>query len=132
MASSEIQKQFCKHGHKLSFLPNQKRKRCRECDRIGHSQYYYANRQRINAKNKYRNMFDRYGVTKQIYDQLLSNQNNRCAICNSVSVKRSLSIDHCHKTRIVRGLLCHNCNTILGLAKDNKEIFKKAMEYLTR
>jgi hypothetical protein len=41
-----------------------------------------------------------------------------------------LSIDHCHNTGKVRGLLCDHCNKGLGLFKDNIDYLNKAIEYL--
>ena len=40
----------------------------------------------------------------------------KCQSCGSSS--RKLCIDHNHETKKPRGLLCHNCNTALGLLKD--------------
>ena len=34
-----------------------------------------------------------------------------------------LSVDHCHETGKVRGLLCHRCNTAIGLLRDDPERF---------
>ena len=41
-----------------------------------------------------------------------------------------LYVDHCHKTNTLRDLLCHQCNSFLGHAKDNIEILQKAIDYL--
>jgi hypothetical protein len=51
-----------------------------------------------------------------------------CAICGTKGVK--LHIDHCHMTNHVRGLLCHNCNTGLGLFKDDVRLLAAAIAYL--
>ena len=45
---------------------------------------------------------------------------------------KRLYIDHDHETGKVRGLLCLQCNTALGLLKDNPKVLKKALKYLTR
>jgi len=45
---------------------------------------------------------------------------------------RALAVDHCHSTNKIRGLLCTDCNTALGLLKDNKELVKSALAYLDR
>lgn len=45
-------------------------------------------------------------------------------------VYTKLNVDHDHKTRNVRGLLCHNCNRALGLLKDNINSLKSAISYL--
>lgn len=39
-------------------------------------------------------------------------------------------IDHCHKTKNVRGLLCQACNMAIGLLKDNPETAVKIAAYL--
>ena len=43
-----------------------------------------------------------------------------------------MCIDHDHETGFVRGILCSLCNTLLGHAKDDPEILRKAAEYLDR
>lgn len=59
-----------------------------------------------------------------------------CAICKepqSVLLKgelKRLAVDHCHKTKKIRGLLCDNCNKGLGLFKDKPELLNSASEYL--
>jgi len=73
----------------------------------------------------------RYGVTKEDYYKLLEEQNNVCAICHKADISgRKLSVDHCHSTGEVRGLLCSKCNTALGLLGDNIELFVEAINYL--
>lgn len=72
-----------------------------------------------------------YGLTKEAFNELLIEQNGVCAICfKSNSAGRRLNVDHCHATGRVRGLLCANCNTALGLLGDNAEIFVNAINYL--
>lgn len=41
-----------------------------------------------------------------------------------------MAIDHCHKTGQVRGLLCTNCNTAIGLMKDSPERLEAAASYI--
>jgi len=75
----------------------------------------------------------RYGLTIEDYQALLKKQGGHCAICPSPignSKHISLFVDHCHKTKAVRGLLCHNCNAILGHAKDDPSILRVAADYL--
>lgn len=77
----------------------------------------------------------RYGVTKDQFVQLLEKQNGQCAICGgsmtTVRFKRP-SVDHCHKTGKVRGLLCHGCNTGIGMMKESPIRMRAAAEYLER
>jgi hypothetical protein len=88
----------------------------------------------LNRKNK-------YGLTngELEYEQLLTTQNGRCAICKtdknnttrSGKIKK-FNIDHCHKTNKVRALLCSFCNSLLGYVKDSIEILESAINYLKK
>lgn len=75
-----------------------------------------------------------YGITLEDYNTLFNNQNGHCAICNlhQSELSRALAVDHCHITGKIRGLLCSNCNTSLGLLKDSVLNFEKAIKYLTK
>jgi Recombination endonuclease VII len=110
---------------------------------------------RLNNPEKYRiwaaNYRERHGkeiITKEIcrtydlsrveYDKLIAKYDNKCAICKKEetckgrkkgTIKR-LSIDHCHLTNKVRGLLCDACNKMLGHAQDSIEILELAIGYL--
>ena len=72
-----------------------------------------------------------YGITKEQYLNLKISQDNKCAICKKGS-KKTLHVDHDHKTKKVRGLLCYLCNSILGYAKDNPKILFTAANYLKK
>jgi hypothetical protein len=56
-------------------------------------------------------------------------QKKRCAICD---IEAYLVIDHNHQTNQVRGLICSQCNTGIGLLGDSPERLMKAVEYLTQ
>lgn len=70
-------------------------------------------------------------MTYDDFKQMLKKQDNKCAICGKEETKRRMSVDHCHKTGKVRGLLCQLCNTSLGGFKDDVAILKKAIKYLS-
>lgn len=61
---------------------------------------------------------------------LVKKQKSICLICNNKHIK--LNIDHCHKKMKIRGLLCPNCNTLLGHCHENIEILKSAIKYLKK
>ena len=73
-----------------------------------------------------------YGITLAEYDQMLRDQDYKCAICgNEDEVEgRRLAIDHCHDSGKIRGLLCGKCNRGLGLFYDNKALLTNAITYL--
>ena len=79
------------------------------------------------------NLLCNYGLTLKAYNELLEAQNFGCKICKAVvtdSIRSNLSVDHNHKTNHVRGLLCGNCNRLLGYAKENQTILLRAIQYL--
>ena len=63
---------------------------------------------------------------------LLKRQKSLCKICgkHQLDEKKAFHVDHNHKTGEIRGALCSQCNTILGMAGDNSQILAAAIEYL--
>lgn len=77
----------------------------------------------------------RYGITAEDYAAMVTHQGDRCAICGTDSPgtrTKVWSVDHCHTTNEVRGLLCHRCNMGLGYFKDDPERLAAAVRYLIR
>ena len=82
----------------------------------------------------------KYKITQEQYDQRVKDQDGVCAICgdpethlnNWTGKVRPLSVDHCHRTKRVRGLLCHKCNLGLGNFKDNPKNLREAANYLEK
>lgn len=54
-------------------------------------------------------------------------QSAECEICGRVCITR---YDHCHVTGKFRGWLCHQCNVVLGLVKENSLVLKQMIRYL--
>jgi hypothetical protein len=72
-----------------------------------------------------------YGITLEQRDVMLLSQGSACAICATNDPgKKGWVVDHCHKTEKVRGVLCHPCNLMLGMAKDNSATLAAAINYL--
>jgi hypothetical protein len=97
----------------------------------------YAHKNKDNLKNypsrsseewKKRNICRRYNITIEQYNLMLEQQMGLCKICNQQPKK--ICVDHCHKTGVVRGLLCGTCNTAIGLFKENIETLQNAIKYL--
>lgn len=70
----------------------------------------------------------KYGLTPTDYDAMVLRSEGRCDVCQVPSV--ALSVDHCHATGAVRGLLCGLCNTGLGMFADDPDRVMAAAAYL--
>jgi Recombination endonuclease VII len=95
--------------------------------------------------NKHKNTFDglqnyckackaratrnwKHGIDSGWLEENKIKQGNRCAICTVTSER--LEIDHCHKTQKIRALLCHKCNSLLGMCDDSQLVLLNAISYL--
>lgn len=119
--------------------------RCRPCAAEKGTKWRIANSAKVNASQRKRRLEnpDRYrdydlkktyGVPYGTYDAILQSQNGVCAICKRSDTgakgKRYLSLDHCHDTNVVRGLLCGPCNLAIGQMNHDVEVLKSAIAYL--
>ena len=82
-----------------------------------------------------RENLSRHGITPQEFDEMLSQQDGCCAICGGISAgggndRGNMHVDHCHESGKIRGLLCHSCNTGLGLFRDDPSTLRQAIESL--
>lgn len=71
----------------------------------------------------------RHSMTPEQYESMSISQGYACAICLRIPNHR-LHVDHDHKTNKVRGLLCRNCNTAIGLLRENPAVMLQAIKYL--
>ncbi len=90
----------------------------------------------MNQKEKRRDQYLRrnYGLGLVDYNRILKAQNGSCFICQRKArvFKRSLAVDHCHRTLKIRGLLCPWCNKGLRYYSDNPAAMRRAAEHLER
>jgi len=75
-----------------------------------------------------------FGLTIEQYEEMFKKQGGCCAICGDTNIKygRRLAVDHHHKTKKVRGLLCNQCNRALGYFHDDIDRLASAIKYLSR
>lgn len=74
-----------------------------------------------------------YGITLEDYEEKLARQDNGCAICGAKIPGGNgthFYVDHNHTTGQIRDLLCHNCNFVIGYAKEDTDILKAVINYL--
>ena len=113
---------------------------CKQCNRSytnERSKKYIKNhpelkdyRRQLNRKAQFKK---KYKITLEDYNRILEEQRKVCKICGGLQIvknRKYLYVDHDHKTLKVRGLLCSNCNNLLGCAKDDIKILQSAINYL--
>lgn len=67
------------------------------------------------------------------YADLVERFGEQCMICGFVpNEKRRLNVDHCHRTKQLRGLLCYRCNYGLHWFRDDSELLHNAGKYMSR
>ena len=105
-------------------------------------EYREKNRELIRAKQKKYNrenpekrknaiLKNVYGITLEQYNQIFEKQKGKCAICkrHQKELTRTLCVDHNHKTKQVRGLLCVTCNTDVSVVENR---LKEMLRYLNK
>ena len=84
-----------------------------------------------------------YDLTPEDELTLLRMADYRCPICQrpfranpqvagSTADAVAHSIDHCHRTGRVRGVLCQRCNVTIGYFQDDPAVCLRAIAYLTQ
>lgn len=86
---------------------------CKQCKSDYHKETY--------SQEKYWNK--KYSLSSLEVKRL----GDTCAICGSTE---NLVIDHSHKDGKIRGRLCSQCNTGLGMFKDSAVFLSRATKYL--
>ena len=119
--------------------------RCKECCKSDARAVFEANpepyRRRAKEAHSYetrreRTLRENYNMSPEEYVELLEKQNGVCAICKTDesghNMTEHLLVDHDHITGKVRGLLCCNCNWLLGKAKadEGNKLLLGALFYL--
>lgn len=99
------------------------RSACKTCD-------YVVEKKRLkgNTKaHKQKNLLKCFGITVEDFNNQLDYQNDVCSVCGDPN---PISVDHCHSSGKIRGILCRSCNTMLGMAKDNPNTLLSGIKYL--
>lgn len=127
----------CRNGHKAKrYVSNWQ---CVQCIDNKYQTAWQRNFRSITGNNVRLNALRRqrkYGVSALQYQAMYDAQKGRCRLCDdwypssAGSPGRALGVDHCHKTYVVRGLLCMRCNLGLGKFQDDPALLRKAADYL--
>ncbi|AEJ92376.1 recombination endonuclease VII [Mycobacterium phage Timshel] len=94
--------------------------------------HHRAKRLQRKTMSQEQRWLDVYGITADEYWAIYEYQGGLCYGCRRANGQRKrLSVDHDHKTGIVRGLLCTPCNrNVLGHLRDDLEAFDRFSHYL--
>lgn len=101
---------------------------CLACKRAYNAALRASDLDGARKKDRDKKRFSRYGITQEVYQAMYQDQAGQCAICDDWY--EVLSIDHCHSSKVVRGLLCKRCNFGLGQFRDDTGLLARAIEYL--
>ncbi|AXH66794.1 HNH endonuclease [Streptomyces phage StarPlatinum] len=86
---------------------------------------------RCNVAYREHKMGNTYDFSRAERDKLIEGATN-CAICDyEFSDATEMRLDHCHSTDKIRGVLCNKCNTGIGMFRDDVNLLRKAIEYLS-
>lgn len=122
------------------------KKQCSVCETVKPAKDFYTDRAYIDGLSKRCRLCHRatihlarrcrqFNISVDQYTEMTRSQGGVCAICQRVPLRvhpNGFSIDHCHTTGVVRGLLCNHCNTGLGFFEDNPEVLIRAATYLNQ
>ena len=112
---------------------------CKKCHTLYVTNYYNSNPDKKDAKNKmntfYKPSYLKHKISKNRYLELFNLYSGKCHACKDRNV---YAIDHDHSCcpgnfscgKCVRGLLCSQCNTALGLLQDSRQKIKSLLEYI--
>lgn len=122
---------FTKNKNKIDGLSGQ----CKVCrneyrKRTNNDKIYKKNHRDDIAK---RRLIRLYKLAIKEKEHRIKSQNGKCPICErpvSLNDFKNSIIDHNHVTGKTRGILCNMCNVLLGFARENTEILKRAIIYL--
>jgi hypothetical protein len=98
------------------------------------SQWNKDNREKLSYANHVHKLKRVYGMSVDLYEEMLRVQGGGCAICGDKDPRRKHSkwfaVDHDHTTNKVRALLCHNCNRGIGCLREDPVRLRQAASYL--
>lgn len=104
--------------------------KCKVCSRVVGDLNYRKNHAHYRAYDKNNKLVKKFGITQVQFDEMVRIQDGKCAICfvGTPGGRGTWSVDHNHKTGLVRALLCFNCNVTLGRYENGWNVVISAFE----
>lgn len=124
------------------YLRETKERKCPNCKEIKPYSEYYSNKSKnhggINSRcancemlyARHKTREKKFGLDEAAWNSLFESQGSKCDICGVTEHKMTWHTDHDHLSGKTRGILCQECNYLLGNAKDNTNTLLSAIEYL--
>lgn len=107
---------------------------CKQCASKRKQDWYQGNKDTSDRKARTYAIRRDYGITKETYDILMAQAGTHCKICynryTEGNSKFGKTLDHCHTTGNIRGVICQACNKALGKVRDNPETLSNLINYL--
>ena len=108
---------------------------CKTCKYEEHKSWVNKNEAKVRvyrAKDPwtFKKRCARHGINEKQFWEIYDKQGGRCLVCEDQISAEISAIDHNHKTKEVRGILCKSCNRALGLLKDSPSNLQRAAQYL--
>ena len=112
---------------------------CKKCHTAYVTKYYNDRPDKKAEKNRmntfYKPNYIAHHLTEEQYNKMLNLYNGKCHSCKD---RAATNIDHDHSCcsgqrscgKCVRGILCSQCNTALGLLQDNRQKIKNLLQYI--
>jgi hypothetical protein len=94
--------------------------------------WYQNNKARAIATRRAYRWRHEYGVSPEQVELMRVAQNNRCGSCFENFGTETPSVDHCHTSGEVRGLLCTKCNLGIGHFQDSPTRMRQGADYIER
>jgi len=88
---------------------------------------YYRHQEKRKEKN-----LRKYDLTLKEFKEMCKEQEYKCLCCNKDMKNKKFMVDHDHITSAIRGLICLQCNTGIGLLGDNLNGLNNAVIYLSK
>ena len=108
---------------------------CKQCYKENEINWKINNPDAYKESCRRRNLKKKFGITLEEYETLYLSQQGKCACCGIEKPNTGINglvVDHCHITGKVRELLCTQCNTALGLLKEDEFIIDSLLDYVRK
>lgn len=109
---------------------------CQKCRKKKHTATHIEkNKETYLQKHRFYHKKYAYGIDAAEFEKRYLDQDGKCAICGTsfpplTERRKLIAVDHDHMTGFVRGLLCGQCNTAVGMVKESVTIAERLVAYL--